>query len=283
MRIENNKIYVELDDIKGLSEFSKYDSIEELGKGANGVVFRAKHRIILIEVVIKIFSVNINDIEKAKCKHLEEIRKNARYRISNFQGLVFDAGKITVANNEFLYSIMYYVEGITLRKWIDAWNKIKSDNKFVHIKNNSKLIEFNMALGFLFSALKLVDNDDYSGITHGDLNAGNIIVAKQNYSISSDENTNIIYKYCSLYGEYLVPANIELIDYGTSIWNNKGQKNGFKRDYRLIFENVDRILSDYNVKSFFDCCEFKKLQVSENKVKLLINGLIRIILLLNFL
>ena len=217
-----------------------------------------------------------NNTSSMKKKHIEEIKKNAKYRLTKNQAIVFDTGIIDVRENEkYVYSIMNFINGITLKEWLDR--------KKQHSSSVSNTIEINAALGFLYAYYKLLYNDYKEILVHGDLNEGNIIFLEQrNYSAGSDD----FLRYCSSFGDYLVPTEIEFIDYGTSKWEETTPKIGIQRDLKFIMKNTKSILSSYPIDKFIDynsiinqTDEFKKC----NRRHYLIVDLIRIILSIQFL
>lgn len=66
------------------------------------------------------------------------------------QSVVFDAGTIVIKDENYQYSIMNYLDGITLEEWL----KEKG-----HHKERLIDIEINTALGFLYCCYNLIKND----------------------------------------------------------------------------------------------------------------------------
>lgn len=277
--------YISKSDIKKAPEFSKYTDFEFLGQGHNGVAYIAKHRFLNKKVVIKVYAIFENE-NTFKEKHLNEIYKNAEFRLSKEQAVVFDAGIINgKKNREFLYSIMEYIDGITLKEWLKLRDEYKEN---INGKKNNfgiyelKKIEINAALGFLIKCFSLQENDYREVISHGDLNSGNVMVLSQYGSRSDDK----FLRCTRTYGDYIVPMNIEFIDYGTSRWQDTDENIGIENDLRFIYENTVNILSSFPLETFININEIKTFGEYLFKYysrQILIVDLIRIIISCDFL
>ena len=283
--VAKSKRYISLNELKKCPEMEKYENIEELGKGTNGKTFKAKHKFLKQNVVIKVYAIFKNETKLYKDKHKKEILKNSAFRLSKNQSVIFDAGELKGCNDDvFYYCVMNYLNGITLEEWIKCRDEYKRRDNHESYKDDNLLskIEFNAVLGFLFHCHDLIENDLKLNLTHGDLNPGNIIMLIQNYSADSEDFLN----FTNIYGDYLVPMDVEFIDYGTSEWKNTNKSIGVKRDIKYIFNNTKSILSRYPIKKFFDYDKFinldSKLDV-EYRMKCIIVDLIRIVLSLYFL
>lgn len=165
---------------------------------------------------------------------------------------------------------MNYLDGITLEEWLEERKSLE--------KRLIKQIEINAALGFLYSCYNLVDND-CGEITHGDINVGNVIFLKQN----SINHKNGFLNYCSCSGNYLVPTKVELIDYGTSEWEETTHNCDIERDLNFIVDNTCKILSSYPIKKFINDKAILEHKELDNKRNILIVDLIRIILSIDYL
>lgn len=271
------KKFISINDIKNCSRFNNYKNFEILGKGGNAVAFKAEHKITNQIVVIKVYAKFEKNTEKIREKHLFEIKKNADFRLTKYQAVVFDAGIISVNNNEYLYSIMNYLDGITLKEWINRRKNYKNSKVQVKVQ-----IEKNATLGFLYSCYNLIEND-FREIIHGDINDGNVIFLNQkDYAVGSDE----FLKYCTINGDYLVPTVVELIDYGTSKWKCTKPERGIERDLSFIMNNTEKILLSYPIKDFIDFNAISSETDGDNgqlQRNHLIVDLIRIILSIDFL
>jgi len=277
--LAKSKRYISLNELKKCPEMQKYENIKELGTGTNGRAFKAEHKFLKQNVVIKVYAIFKNDIDSYKDKHKKEILKNSAFRLSKNQSVIFDAGELKGCNGDaFYYCVMNYLNGITLEEWIKCRDNYKCYN---HEHLLSK-IEFNAALGFLFHCHDLIENDLKLYLTHGDLNPGNIIMLNQNYPADSEGFLN----FTNIYGDYLVPMDVEFIDYGTSEWADTKKEFGVERDIEYIFNNTKSILSRYPIENFFD---YEKLMTSDNefvvgyRMEYIIVDLIRIVLSLYFL
>lgn len=269
-KCKSDKISISLNQVKNSKEFSHYKEFEILGSGCNAIVFKAKHKVTEQSVVIKVYKIFKNNEKSYKDKHLKEIKKNAKINLTKYNHAVFDAGTVSVGFFKYLYCIMNYLDGITLEEWLQ---KIKSLEKRL-----IKLIEINAALGFLYCCYNLVDNDS-GEITHGDINVDNVMFLNQN----SNHGENDILNYCSYYGDYLVPTKVELIDYGTSEWEETTHDCGIERDFKFIVDNTCKILSSYPIKKFINYKAIRKNEELDNQRKVLIVDLIRIILSIDYL
>ena len=277
--VAKGKRYITLHELKEYPEMQKYENIEELGKGTNGKVFKAKHKFLKQNVVIKVYAIFENNADSYKDKHKKEILKNSAFRFSKNQSVIFDAGELKGCDRDvFYYCVMNYLDGITLEEWIKCRDEYKCYNpEFLLSK-----IEFNAVLGFLFHCHNLIENDLNLYLTHGDLNPGNIIMLNQNNPTDSEG----FLKFTNIYGDYLVPMDVEFIDYGTSEWEETEKSIGVQRDIEFIFNNAKSILSRYPIENFFD---YEKLMTSDNefvveyRMEYIIVDLIRIVLSLYFL
>ena len=72
------KKFISLNDIENCPIFNHYEEFTELGKGANAVTFKAKHKILNQVVVIKVYAKFIRNAELMDQKHLAEIKKKFR-------------------------------------------------------------------------------------------------------------------------------------------------------------------------------------------------------------
>ena len=269
----DEKKFISLNDIENCPTFNHYEEFAELGKGANAVTFKAKHKIINQVVVIKVYAKFKRNAELMDQKHLAEIKKNSEFRLTKDQSVVFDAGTISIKNENYQYSIMNYLDGITLKQWLEKKRSLQK--RLIEI-------EINAALGFLYCCYNLIEND-YDEIIHGDINQGNVMFLMQNnYSAGSDG----FLSYCTRYGDYLVPTVVEFIDYGTSKWEKTTSERGIRRDFKFIMDNTCKILSSYPINDFID---YNAIVNEEDDFRrcyrrnYLIVDLIRIILSIHFL
>ena len=268
------KNFITLNKIKEADEFKKYYDFSTLGKAGNSIVFKAKHKILEQYVVIKVYAIFPNNIEIMREKHRKEIIKNASFRLTKSQSVIFDTGKLNIGNDEFLYSIMNFLDAITLKEWLELRKKWENS-----CGNKSSLlpkIEINAALGILYYYHILIQEK----IIHGDLNKGNIMILKQEY------NTDEFLKFTNIYGDYITPNNIEFIDYGTSKWSRTRKEIGIERDLEMIFNNIGEVISSYPIKEFIDFDYIFKSEddfVKYYRMEYLIIDLIRVILSIDFL
>lgn len=267
------KKFISLKEMEICSTFDHYENFTELGRGSNAVTFKAKHKIINQVVVIKVYAKFERNTELMEKKHLEEIKKNSEFRLTKDQSVIFDAGTIVIKGENYLYSIMNYLDGITLEEWLKERG---------HHKERLIEIEINAVLGFLYCCYNLIEND-YGKIIHGDINESNVMFLMQKkYPAGSDK----FLSYCTSYCDYIVPTVVELIDYGTSKWEKTTSKIGIGRDLKFIMDNTCKILSSYPIKDFIDydaIVNEKNDGRSYYRRTYLIVDLIRIILSIQFL
>lgn len=254
------------DSLEQISEFSKYKNFMELGKGANGITYQAEHKFLKSKVVIKIYGIDLENKKSVRNKHKEEIKKNSKYKLTTLQSVTFDAGEVEIENRKYLYSIMNYLDAITLEDWLEM--RIQNERK-------QNQINFNTALGFLLSCSNLRDNFYNEQITHGDLNSGNVMILKSGTS----QNNTVFFDYTVANGLYLIPNYVEFIDYGTSQWERTKKETGIKRDIKFIIENTEQILKGYPINSFILKESF---DYSNKNCYVVIIDLIRIIVALHF-
>lgn len=270
------KHFITLNEVEKCLELSKYKDFSILGKGANAVVFKAMHKITGQLVVIKIYAIFESDKESREEKCLLEIKKNAAFRLTKNQAVVFDAGLIYSQNRKYVYSVMNYIDGITLKEWLQRKCMYKKE-----LSEDITIIEINAALGFLYCYYNLLENDEE--LVHGDINDGNVIFLRQN---NQKEDSDNFLTYCTRYSDYLIPTTVEFIDYGTSKWEMTNTEEGIKRDLNFIMKNTEKLLSSYPIKNFIDynaICNEQEEYKKYHRRYFLVVDLIRIILSIYFL
>lgn len=257
---------INTDSLEQIKEFSKYENFIKLGKGANGITYQAEHKFLKSKVVIKIYGIDLKEEKSVKNKHKEEIKKNSKYKLTALQSVTFDAGEVKIENRIYLYSIMNYLDAITLEDWLKM--RIQNERK-------QNQINFNTALGFLLSCDNLRENFYNEQITHGDLNSGNVMILKSGTS----QNNTVFFDYTVTNGLYLIPNYVEFIDYGTSQWERTKKETGIQRDIKFIIKNTKQILEGYPIDSFILKNNF---DYSNENCYVVIIDLIRIIIALHF-
>lgn len=211
--------------------FSKFDFIEEIGSGANGIAFKVRHKYLNKEQVIKI---SYSGLEK----NLLEAKKNANTKISHIIAPVSDAGILSYPK-ECCYSIMVSLDNmVPLSKWLEDRN-----NKFHNEKNKiGELYFIYQAINLTSVFLDTVNEFISLNLTHGDLNRNNILTnqyelpKKTESNIGKIQNNNI---------------NLKIIDIGTSQYGDTNPSYGILRDCKFMIENTYKILHP-----FFNCNKF---------------------------
>lgn len=282
---------ISISDMEKESEFSHYCDFKEIAHGCNGVVFMARHRLLETYVAIKIYYFNESNPLSYDNKALQEIKKNASFRISNEQPVIFDTGIITINKVQYRYSIQEYLNAITLKEW---HSRRKNYSKYIDDETMC-VIQINAALGFLYSCLEMINAEKI----HGDLNDGNVMFTVQkeyayhcNNEIAEEDVDDEFGKYSTYLNDtYIIPTNVVFIDYGTSKWEETNERYGLERDIKKIRFDLELIFShspkDHIVSKFWKYLKYDELiNCSEldwySKRKLVVEALIRIILALYF-
>lgn len=159
-KFNNGKLKINIRNSWKTIEFTGYEFLEVIGKGANGVVVKAKHQITERVDAIKIWLPHkkSRNGKVSEEQYLREVRKISKLKDKNIV-TIYDA-KI-LQNEEVYMCAMEYIDGKSLKEWIkddhNIWNRIKICNEI----------------------LKTVENYQKAGIIHGDLHGGNIIIDKE--------------------------------------------------------------------------------------------------------
>ena len=221
--IKDSKLYIDNDIIY----FKSYDILEIIGGGANAIVLKGKENISNRICAIKVwFSKNketgLLDIEK----HKKEIEK-----ISKFDDDLIVKYYSTDMVNNYVYCTMEYIEGQTLRRFLN--------------RNHPSLSFRYKIMMDIIKALRIAHSND---IYHGDLHDRNILVSKsgkikvldfgtsfgkKDYSMSRD--SRLMYKLGkTIMGNYY---------YKDLIWMNKSNPQELSpKTMRLILESMSKII-----------------------------------------
>lgn len=149
-------------------------------EGANGVIFRASHRILDIQQAVKVWRPEkASDFRKAK----NEAKKNANRNLGNSVAHINDAG-ICEYPSDIFFAVMEIVnDAKTLKEWIKLRNhslqELENDAKTDKMRlQNRKLRScaqaLNVTSGLLLCTGTLYEND----MTHGDLHTGNLLISR---------------------------------------------------------------------------------------------------------
>lgn len=248
--------------------FEKIEFLSEIGEGANGKVYKVRHKVLDIHQVVK---VSKSDYQK----NIFESIKNTSSEVSEVIAVVSDAG-IFDNPSETSYSIMSSInESISLSDWISCRDNLlkftEEEYKENPLKINSYLSGFivqyslSLAANFLYTYSIL----HKASIIHGDLNPKNILIIDSIFNedlfislneyftdskLNSDQKsvykgkiTGVISKLRSH-----IPGTIDFnnsivkfIDLGTSKLESTDSNIGEDRDSDLILDNVRKILKPF--------------------------------------
>lgn len=141
-----------------LKTLDRFEIIEELGRGSQGVVYLARDPQLERNVAIKTFH-NNNDFRAAQQQLLKEARSISRLQHANILTL-FEANK----SDTLTYLVFEYIDGASLKKFLEFKGKLS--------------VEF--ALEIIIPILDAVDYAHERGVIHRDLTPSNIIINSNN-------------------------------------------------------------------------------------------------------
>lgn len=209
-------------------------------EGANGVIFRASHRILDIQQAVKVLRPEkASDFRKAK----NEAKKNANRNLGNSVAHINDAG-IYEYPSEIFFAVMEIVnDAKTLKEWIKLRNRslqeLENDAKtdkmrLQTLKLRSCAQALNVTSGLLLCVGALYKN----GMVHGDLHPGNLLIPDTEVT-----RTNLLrFTNIGTPGS-LTPVDIRIIDIGTSKAVGTNRQIGERRDVDKLIQNTRSILS----------------------------------------
>ena len=153
-----------------LPQFPNYAIIERVGKGSNGHVYRAHSEDVQGDLAFKFVPIeNIRTNPTHTDLHLAEARKANVLDsscvvpcIDVFRWAIEDLGR------EFFVFVSQYIPGVSLDKFI---------------RKNRSAISVAFVEDFLSTMFDLLFELDGRGMAHGDLHAGNILVARSKYDL----------------------------------------------------------------------------------------------------
>jgi len=249
---------------------------EPLGRGANGVTFRALDKVLNAFYVVKLYFPR-KGVEQ---RVLLEARKNANSAIREVAAQVFSLGHFS-SPNRISYVVMESVSAShTLGSWISERDKDWKQAQIATKNQGSEFADYNnrapgwvgdrerevlaesldLAAGFLHIAITMHKN----GVIHGDLNPGNVLI--QDHSTSrgvkslrrapSAEKERELVKnpYLHPQGSRKVPGTINslpirIIDFGSSELDGTEPRIGRLRETWFLVDNVDKIMKPWFPKS----------------------------------
>lgn len=209
-------------------------------EGANGVIFRASHRILDIQQAVKVWRPEkASDFRKAE----NEAKKNANRDLGNSVAHINDAG-IYEYPSEIFFAVMEIVnDAKTLKEWIKLRNRslqeLENDAKtdkmrLQTLKLRSCAQALNVTSGLLLCVGALYKND----MVHGDLHPGNLLIPDTEVT-----RTNLLrFTNIGTPGS-LTPVDIRIIDIGTSKAVGTNRQIGERRDVDKLIQNTRSILS----------------------------------------
>lgn len=209
-------------------------------EGANGVIFRASHRILDIQQAVKVWRPEkASDFRKAK----NEAKKNANRDLGNSVAHINDAG-IYEYPSEIFFAVMEIMnDAKTLKEWIklrnhslqELENDAKTDKmRLQTLKLRSCAQALNVTSGLLLCIGALYEND----MTHGDLHPGNLLISDNEVT-----RTNLLRFTNIATPGSLTPADIRIIDIGTSKATGTNRQIGEMRDVDKLIQNTRAVLS----------------------------------------
>ena len=209
-------------------------------EGANGVIFRASHRILDIQQAVKVWRPEkASDFRKAK----NEAKKNANRNLVNSVAHINEAG-IYEYPSVIFFAVMEIVNNArTLKEWRKSRNKslqaLNKDAKHATgYAESRKLHSYAQALNVAAGTLLCMGTLNENNMTHGDLHEGNLLIVN-----NEDTRTDLLqFPHVGNPGT-LRPADIRIIDIGTSKATGTARRIGERRDVDKLIENTRAILA----------------------------------------
>ena len=229
--------------------------VEEISRGANGIVFLAEDPFLERKVAFKIWNkIRPFDIRDKYKQGLLEARKawDAKKLTISWHDPKLDnldfisdesdilsinniVGDIYYAGNAFgyFYTVMEYIKGFTLKNILESEiNNITLELKTMMGWPNSGMlplgIKVNMALRLCEYNEAFFNND----IIHGDLHWKNVMI-------------------CNLcktnkFGDELFTYDMKIIDFGTSYFS--GEEVGAERNFKTLIETINRCIYPFKLE-----------------------------------
>lgn len=186
---------------------------QEIGRGANALVFLGENQFLERKVAVKIWMLHPGKYDRRDKfrQGIYEARKVASLEHPNIIK-VFDAGDI----NGLFYMTMEFYEGVTLNKWMAS--------KYRTFPARLKLAQC-LIHGVVAKAHQ-------EGILHGDLHLGNILTSVGDPEFWNEFN-----------------ADLKVIDFGTSYFSERGFSAS--RHWRVLEASIDHLLHPLKVRPLF--------------------------------
>ena len=144
--------------LRNHDHLDRFEIIEELGRGSQGIVYLARDPQLERNVAIKTFHENSNLVD-AQQQLLNEARNISRLQHPNILTL-FEAKK----HKNQAYLVFEYIDGASLKKFLDFKGKLSDE----------------LALEIIIPILEAIDYAHDRGIVHRDLTPSNIIINNNN-------------------------------------------------------------------------------------------------------
>lgn len=251
--------------------FESFDfSDPPLGEGASAVAFRVRHRRLNVEQVVKVYDPTIDGVvERASA----EAEKNANPRLRGIVAAISDAG-IYSYPRQIPYTIMEKVESVaTLGEWLarrdsdwdDSRTLLLSDPDYSKLsdswkesrKNEVFAEALNACAGFLVAVVRL----QAAGVTHGDLNPGNVLFVEPSASAATETANQVRWEKGDRSRRYLNPSAVQaqpglikaratrIIDLGSSRLLTTNREVGVARDGFFVVDNTRKLLKPFFLDS----------------------------------
>lgn len=229
--------------------------IEEISRGANGIVFLAEDPFLGREVAFKIWEkIRPNDIRDKYKQGLLEAKKvwNAKkltiswhdpkldnpYFISDKNDILSInniVGDIYYAGNAYgrFYTVMEYINGFTLKSILeDEITGIPLELKIMIKWSDSGMLPFGVKFNM---ALRLCEYNEAffnNNIIHGDLHWKNVMICNLCHTREL--------------GDDLFTYDMKIIDFGTSYFS--GEEVGIERNFNTLIETINRCICPFKIE-----------------------------------
>lgn len=191
-----------------------YTIIDELGRGANGIVYLTLNNLLQRHEALKIWiKRNENDSRDKKQQGILEATKlaanNPQYAVQ-----IYHIGFL----KDTVYATMEYIDGMTLQKYCELFN------------NESELIEI------AYKYLEIIEKTSVKKTLHGDPHWNNVLIYIENKN------------------RYNPKLNIKLCDFGTSYFTSKehSQDRHWKIVKDTIFKMTKKCSNYKEAKELYD-------------------------------
>lgn len=159
MKISQENVAFYLKESKDTSQFGKYQILEELGRGAMGIVYQAYHTGLNRIIALKIMAPRKGPSDNTTQRFLREVQAMAKLEHSGIVQII-DTGQ----EEERFYFAMEFVKGTTFKTYLEEKRKKFSTREF---------------LGLMIKILEALFYAHQQGIVHRDLKPENIFISHQ--------------------------------------------------------------------------------------------------------